>query len=38
MIRTNPCYRPHFAWDGRGFLLVTRRWIIATGLFAKYWR
>jgi hypothetical protein len=38
LVRTNLCYRPHFAVDCRGFLLVTRHYIVATGRFAKCWR
>jgi hypothetical protein len=37
LIRSNPCYRPTFQRDGRGMLLITSRFIIATGMFARCW-
>jgi hypothetical protein len=37
LIRSNPCYRPMFQRDGRGILIVTRRFIFATGMFAQVW-
>lgn len=37
LIRRNPCYRTRFQRDHRGYLLVTKRWIIATGTFAACW-
>lgn len=38
LLRSNPCYRPHFAIDRRGVLIVTRRFIFATGTYAVCWR
>jgi hypothetical protein len=36
LIRSNPnLYRPGLTRDHRGLLLITRRWIIATGMFAR---
>lgn len=37
LIRSNPCYRPTFAYDRRGLLLITRRFILATGSRATGW-
>jgi hypothetical protein len=33
----NELYRPHARLDRRGLLIVTRRLIIATGIFAQCW-
>jgi hypothetical protein len=37
LIRPNPCYRTQFVWDERGLLLVTKRRIYATKVFARCW-
>lgn len=37
LIRSNPCYRPTFIRDRRGLLIVTRRFILATGTYALAW-
>lgn len=38
LIRSNPCYSPRFSWSRRrGFLLITRRLILATGAAAHGW-
>lgn len=37
LIRTNPCYRPQVRWDATGLLLITRRWIVATRIYARCW-
>jgi hypothetical protein len=40
LIRSNPysVYRPGFQMDSRGVLIVTRKWIVATRLYAIVWR
>lgn len=38
LIRSNPCYPPMLQRDKRGLLIVTRRFIIATGMFARCWQ
>lgn len=39
LIRSNPnLYRPSLTRDRRGTLLITRRWIFATGMFAQCYR
>jgi hypothetical protein len=35
IVRLNPCYRPNFQRDRRGWLIITRRFIFATGTFAR---
>ena len=39
LLRSNPhgIYRPQFAWDRRGLLILTRRWVVASGVFARCW-
>jgi hypothetical protein len=37
LIRSNPGYRRTLRIGGRGVLVVTARWIIATGMFAACW-
>ena len=37
LIRRNAGYHPHAMLDRRGLLLVTRGWIVATGMFARCW-
>lgn len=37
LIRSCTAYRPCFRFDRHGFLLVTRRWIWATGSYARAW-
>lgn len=38
LIRSNPCYRPQFAYSrAQGLILITRRLIIATGSRAWGW-
>lgn len=39
LIRTNPhnLYRPAFHWDRTGLLVVTKRFILATGVKAVGW-
>jgi hypothetical protein len=39
LFRSNPCriYAPCFEFRGQGLLLITRKWIIATGLNARVW-
>ncbi len=36
MIRSN-FYResPRWSWDRRGLLVITKRWVMATGIFAE---
>lgn len=38
LIRSNPCYRPHFQMDRCGILIVTKRVIFATKIYARCWR
>lgn len=37
LFRSNPCYQPRFAFSRDGILIVTRRLIFATGLYAQCW-
>lgn len=37
LFRSNPCYQPEFACDRRGILIITRRFIFATGSRAWGW-
>lgn len=39
VFRLNPCYKPMFDYRrGRGLLIVTKRFILATGIFANVWK
>jgi hypothetical protein len=38
LIRLNPCYSPTFRRDRLGTLIITRRFIFATGRYAFSWR
>jgi len=38
LIRKHSFYTPRLARDEHGFLLITKRWIIATGRYAYVWR
>lgn len=38
LIRSNHCDGSRFHWDWHGFLLVTPRWVFATGFQARVYR
>lgn len=38
LLRSNPCYPVAFTVDRRGLLIVARRFILATGIFARCYR